>query len=145
MDAVCSAAPNEYNGEVRLSVKIAEMRPSGFDFEQFWFARQVYGRMQRRETLTESEYELALPERTDIAGVYRTLRTLGAVPEDYDALALRMPQVPYCRLRACVEVLRELKLILIENGRISVPVNPQRVNIEDSRVLRRLRTLRREG
>lgn len=145
VDAVCSAAPNEYNGEVRLSVKIAEMRPSGFDFEQFWFARQVYGRMQRRETLTEREYALALPERTDIAGVYRALRTLGAVPEDYDALALRMPQVPYCRLRACVEVLRELKLILIENGRISVPVNPQRVNIEDSRVLRRLRTLRREG
>ena len=145
VDILCTAAPNEYNGEVRISVKIAEMRPSGFDFEQFWFARQVYGRMQRRELLTEREYALALPGRGDIAEVYRALRSVGALPEDYDALSMRLPQVPYCRLRACVEILRELRLLQISEGRITVPSNPQRVNIEDSRVLQRLRTLKREG
>ncbi len=145
VDVLFSAAPNTYNGETKVSVKIRELRTAGFDFDAYWRDRQIYEKLLRHELLEEAEYGRVLPTRDDVAVVYRYLKGAagGGCAEDYERIHMRLPALPYCRLRVCVEILRELRLIAVREGRILVNPHPQRTNIESSRVLHRLRTIER--
>lgn len=139
---MCFAEPNEYNGETRVSVKIRDLRPEGLSWEDYWTDLQIYEKLLRHEPLTEKEHQRVLPEREHVAIVYRFLKKARCFPVDYDRLSIYLSPMPYCRIRACVEILKELHLILVQDE-ITVYQNPQKTNIESSRLLQRLRTIER--
>lgn len=140
VDLVCSAEPNEYNGETRLSIKIRDLRPSGVDWEQYWTDLQTYEKLLRHEPLTQQEYQRVLPDRGDVATVYRYFKSKGKLPADFDQLAVRLSPMPYCKIRVCTEILKELRLIALRDI-ILVNPNPQKTDIESSRLLQRLRNM----
>ena len=87
VDLVCSAEPDEYNGETRLSIKIRDLRPSGVDWEHYWPDLQTYEKLLRHEPLTQQEYQRVLPDRRDVATVYRYFRSKGRLPADFDPVS----------------------------------------------------------
>lgn len=59
---------------------------------------------------------------------------------DFDQLAVRLSPMPYCKIRVCTEILKELRLIALRDI-ILVNPNPQKTDIESSRLLQRLRNM----
>lgn len=81
-----------------------------------------------------------MPDRGDVAAVYRYLKSRGRLLADFDQLSVALSPMPYCKIRACAEILKELRLIAIQDV-ILVNPNPQKTDIESSRLLQRLRTM----
>jgi single-stranded-DNA-specific exonuclease len=136
LDIVASIGVGEYNGNTHLSVKIRDLRPSGVDQERFLRETGEYLRHRRREYAQGAASRLA-PEREELAAVYRFLRKSGEYTYGEENLCHELGN--YGRVLVALDVMEELGLVSRGKDSIRVTANPQKVDLEDSGILRELR------
>ncbi len=142
---------NEFRGRRDLQLQVADLCPvpSRAQMEQ-----AVYEKYHRGEALTCDEARLLLPCREEFVGLWRWLErqsAAGSVVEDTPlriaravARTVRQREAP-ARTLLCLEVLEERGLIVLRrrSGRLQISLRPaqQKVDLEASEILRRLRSL----
>lgn len=139
---------NEYRGTRSVQLSLIDLRrvvPNG-----------LYDRFRARETLSAFEVAKLAPERADIADVWNYLRytapagrTLRCSMEDFcfGVAAFSNERHCVCRTAACLDILNELKLIVLHRSGSTVEIclidgvqNP----LENSSLYRALRELKGE-
>ncbi len=138
---------NEYMGQVKVSIYIREIRMSRTDDELYLKSRRLYEKIRRRDRLTKKEAEFALPDRQQIAELFRFVRDSGGWKFDTDILCYRLggDGSNACRVLIGIDVLCELGIFRKE-GESILPANLQiKVNLEDSRLMQYLRKAGKEG
>jgi single-stranded-DNA-specific exonuclease len=136
LDVVASVTASEYNGNAQISVKIRDLRPSGVDQERFLRETGEYLRHRRREYAQGAAARLA-PEREGLAQVYRFLRKSGGYTYGEENLCHELGETG--RVLVALDVLEEFGLISRGDGCIRVTPDPQKVDLEDSEILKDLR------
>lgn len=143
LDLALTADTGEWNGEMRVSVKIRDLRLSGVDYDAVYHSEQTYERLRRGEPVDTSD---DIPTRDDIAAVYRYLRGLGKTssPDAVLFARLRRRISSLCKLKLAEDVLEEMDLIFRDpaGGAIVVRQNPKKVNLADSAILQGLERAR---
>lgn len=145
LDTAVTLSINEYQGEKRVSAVVKDLRLAKLNEEELFVPKQIYEKIRRRESLTESEREIAIPTREDIAAVYRYIRATGKFSYDYDVLYSRIPSghSNYCRVRLSADILGEMKLIEFHKDPCTAYLgalsNPGKVDLEQSKVLQYVR------
>lgn len=141
VDAAASVEVNEWNGELRVSVKLKDLHLTGLDYEQIYHSEQLYRRLTSGETVEAEMREQAVPTRDDIAVVYRYLRSKKRlnVPGEVIYAKLSGSISCLCKLKIALDVLDEMQLITraSEGGleELSVVENPEQVDISKSKIL----------
>ena len=141
LDLAVRLERNEYMGQVKVSIYIKEMRMSGTDDELYLKSRRLYEKIMRRDRLTVKEARFAIPDRQQIAGVFRFIRDSGGWNYDTDVLCYRLggDGSNACKVLVCIDVLCELGIFRKE-GESILPHNLEnRVNLEDSVLMQYLK------
>lgn len=142
LDLAVTADVSEWNGEMRVSVKIRDLRLSGADYSGMYHSGQLYERLSRGEPVEAAD---AVPTREDIAVVYRYLRTQGksSVTDEVLFARLRGRISSLCKMKLAQDVLEEMDLIVRDaGGVIIVRENPKKVNLADSKILQSLERMK---
>lgn len=135
----------EWNDELRLSVKIKDIHLTNIDYNKIYESEQVYQRLMRREQLGAPIRQQAVPNRNDIAVVYRYLRSRGTMNAPDEVIFAKLSQniSCLCKLKIAIDVLDEMKLITRKptgSGKhVSVVSNPVKVDMNDSKILQTLK------
>lgn len=113
VDIVVNADINSYNGRESVSLKIKDMRPSGFSQDKFFAAKGYYEKIKRGESVSKSILVNSTPKREEIAIVYKQLKANSGYNNDIDCLYLELlhTEINYCKLRIILDALDELSLI----------------------------------
>ncbi len=146
LDIVAHISVSEYNGNTQLSVKLRDLRPGGsekIDQERFLCETRAYDRHRRREYRDAGDAENILPKRDDVAVVYRHLKRHGGYTYGETALCYELcagGENNAGRVRVALDILEELGLLARGPNGITIPPESQRVNLEDSEILKGLRS-----
>lgn len=145
VDLAASVGLNTWNGRSQISVVVRDMQPSGAPQEEILQGRERYAchlRAEYGEVCSQSEL---LPDREDVAVVYRFLRASGGFAYGADELYCRIAArgISYARLLVSLDVLEELGLVsrTDASGRAGYYCrpNPPKVDLEGSAILARLK------
>lgn len=141
LDLAVTTEINEYNGRQSISLKLRDVRPSGFDEERFFNAKGYYEKIRRGEPVSDSVRARTLPTREEIAAVYRFLRQNTALTLDSEQLlfALGQKTVNYCKLQALLDILKEANLLSVTpQGFLELCTPTEKVDLTKTRTYRRL-------
>ncbi len=144
VDLAVTADVGEWNGELRVSVKIRDIHLAGIDYDQIHHSEQLYQQIARRETLEKPVRVQVCPNRDEIAVVYRYLRSRGEMEASDELLYARLCESisSLCKLKIALDVLDEMRLITCRPSScgksLSVVRNPEKVDISSSKILRAL-------
>ena len=147
VDLAVRLEKNEYMGQVKVSIYIKEMRMSATDDELYLKSKRLYEKIMRKDRLTAKEARFALPERQQVANVFRFIRDSGGWSFDTDILCYRLggDGSDAVKVLVCVEVLCELGIFRKE-GESILPHNLQnKVNLEDSDLMKYLKNAGKES
>jgi len=147
LDLAVRLEKNEYMGQVKVSIYIKEMRMSGTDDELYLKSKRLYEKIMRKDRLSEKEARFALPDRQQVANVFRFIRDSSGWNYDYDILCYRLggDGSNACKVLVCIDVLCELGIFKKE-GESILPDNLQnKVNLEDSRLMQYLKNAGKES
>ena len=145
VDVAATCEVNEYNGEERVSVKIRDIRPSSLSQERLFSGNLSYDGYKRGEPIREEE----IPERSDMAEIYRYLRAGNGFHGELDVLFGRITgqdkdcMMDSCKMRLCLDIMEEMKLISRSfDGKmetISLIPQAEKVDLESSDLLAKLK------
>ncbi len=141
VDLAVRLEKNEFRGEVRLSVQIRDIRPSGSDDVAVLEAMRIFDKIMCNEELSSSQIQKALPTRAFIADVYRLIRKNGGWRHGVEALCLRLGDngSQACRVTVALEAMLELGLIIKQDKDIYVlPEETTKVELSNSKLLQKL-------
>ena len=155
VDVVFSPQINEFRGIRTVQLQIADIRPAP---SRAQMERAVYEKFFRGEPLTAGEARFLLPSRAEFAGLWRWLERQSISGGTVEDSLLRIArgvsrwagqqEVP-ARTMLCLEVFQERGLIDLHThvGRIRITVRrpEEKVDLEASEILRRLREAVREN
>ena len=147
LDLAVRLEKNEYMGQVKVSIYIKEIRMSGTDDELYLKSKRLYEKIMRKDRLSPKEARFALPDRRQIADVFRFIRDSGGWSYDTDVLCYRLggDGSNACRVLICIEVLCELGIFRKE-GESILPYNLQnKVDLEDSELMKYLKNAGKES
>ena len=155
VDLVFYPQINEFRGRRDLQLQVVDLRvvPSRAQLE-----RAIYEKFVRGEVLSVQEARFLLPSREDFVGLWRWLErqsAAGSVVEDTPvriaravSRSSRQREVP-ARTMLCLEVMEERGLIQLKRrtDRLQITLRhvEQKVNLEDSDILKRLRQVLEHG
>lgn len=144
VDVALTAETSEWQGEMRVSLKIKDIRMTGMDYDALYHSDQLYQRLMRSESLPPLELENIKPTRDDLVVVYRYLRAKKTLSMPDEVLYARLSSniSALCKLKIAVDVLDEMKLIRRSGTRegksITIVENPVKVDINSSKILQSL-------
>ena len=148
VDIAVNCDINIYQGKEQVSVKIRDIRLSGFRQEAYFEGREQYDRFLRSEDFLEDSVNRSIPDRADIAQLYRGLRDLSPFYGDYDGLFARLgAQVKnYCSFRLGLEILMERGLVQVCREKrgfcFSVLQVREKVDLEQSPIMQKLHLIK---
>lgn len=113
LDIAAQIDVSSYNGRESLSVKIKDLRPSGFNQDKFLNAKAYYEKIRRGEDVSKKIMAIAVPTREEAVVVYKFLRQKNGYDNDIDFLYIELMKhnINYCKLRLALDILDELNLI----------------------------------
>lgn len=132
---------NEFMGEVRVSIHIKDIKDSFTDDEKCIDGKRLYEKIMRDEPLSQEEVETALPDRNEVAKVYKYIRFNESIPDDFEILCYRLNDdgSNYCKYMIAVDALSQLGLIIKDNnGRIRLSDNQGKVDLASAPILQKL-------
>ncbi len=147
IDLAVKLERNEYMGQVKVSIYVKEIRMSRTDDLRYLKSRRLYEKILRGDRLTKKEADFALPERQQVAEVFRFIRDNGGWKHDTDVLCYRLggDGGNACKVHICIDVLCELG-IFCKDGENIIPDNMHnKVNLEDSRLIQYLKSSGKES
>lgn len=147
LDLAVRLERNEYMGQVKLSVYIKEIRMSHTDDELYLKSYRLYEKICRKDRLTKKEANFALPDRQQVAGLFRLIRDSGSWSFDTDVLCYRLggDGSNACKVLVCIDILCELGILKKDGQKILTGNLQMKVNLEDSRLMQYLKKAGKEG
>lgn len=121
VDLAVTAEVSEYSGREQVTLSVKGIRPSGVDEEQLLRDMRLYERVRRGEAPDGGEDRCRLT-REDVAVVYRAVRN--GFEGEMEALMNKMKEIGYARMRLCLDILAELKLISCKTDADTVCITP---------------------
>lgn len=143
VDLAVNLDRNFYNGEERVSVIVKAMRPSDTDEEKVLKGIGLFEKLTRNEMLTPSEAKSLIPERALQVDVFRSIKQEPLKDEQCEELCIRLGDdgENIAVINTAVAVMLEMGILETDaDNRIVVPQNPQKVDLEDSEIMKRLRS-----
>lgn len=143
VDVVANIGAGEYNGKAQISVKIKDLRMSGAPQEEILAQNEWYARFSAGEIRCAKE--LLLPQREDLAVLYKYIRAAGGFRHGAVELFYRLMRtgISFARMRVALDVFEEMGLIeragRSEQAAIRVLPVADKVDIEQSKILMSLR------
>ncbi|MFZ2537521.1 MAG: single-stranded-DNA-specific exonuclease RecJ [Oscillospiraceae bacterium] len=142
VDVVVNADINVYNDKESVSLKIKDIRPSGFSQEKFFVAKNYFEKIKRCEGVSKNIIVHSTPTRDEIAIVYKLLKANNGYNNDIDCLYLQLlgSDINYCKLRIILDILDEVGLIVLSPSlnNIKICEVTGKVDLSSSLLLQRL-------
>lgn len=141
VDLAVSLDLREFREERLLSITVRDIRPAGLDDSGSLRSYRRYEKFRRRERLSPEEMEELLPDRDDLAQVYRKLKAQGKAP--FQPVLLGAPSLG--KLLVCLDILEERQLIRREETgdllRTELLPSGEKKDIYASEIFRQLKAL----
>lgn len=137
---------NEYMSQVKVGVYIKDIRMSGTDDLRYLKSVRLYEKLMRKEVLTKKQIEYLQITRQQIAEVYKYIRKCKSYKGDYDVLCYRLGDdgAGACKILLAIDILKELGIFSCEDNLLRLVNTEKKVNLEDSKLLRYVRSLSNE-
>ena len=139
VDLLVNADINEYNGKTSITLKLKEMRFSGFKEEKFFAAKSAYEKLSDGEPMPPVLIKRIIPEKRDLKQAYDIIRGQNV----YSAAVLQAfaQGINYCMFRVCLDVFEESGLITadIPADRITLVPRQGKADLDNSKYLSRLK------
>ena len=135
VDMLVNAEINEYNGKTSVTLKLADIRRSGFSQERYFAARSAYERLCLGEDITEVPPQRIVPDRDTQMKIYDIVKLNGRISACADAA--QSMGFNYCLFRVTLDIFESAGLIRIDEpgDRIErISVNGK-VNLDNCKVL----------
>ena len=142
VDLAVAVKPNEFMGRVNVSIIIKNMRMHGIDEERILKETRAFERLIRGGNIAPQQAQSLTPDRELDKAVYRFLRSRGSWRHGEEILCSRIGESRFGAVCTSVEAMKQMGLINIDGGVITLPQNTVKVNLEDAPILKRLKELR---
>ena len=142
VDLAVNLEKNVYNGDERVSVLVRAVRPSVTDEEKVLGAISLYERFSCGEPLSREEYLSILPERDVQAQVFRSIKKAPLRDGCCEQLCVRLGDdgSSLAKYMAATEIMKEMGVLVSdEYGALRAPDISEKVNLEDSPLMKKLR------
>lgn len=143
VDLAVNLDRNVYNGETRVSVIVRGIRPSQTDEEKVLSSISLFEKYLRGEKLSRDEALRLLPDRQLEVDVFKSIKSKPLKDKYCEVLCVRLGDdgENLARISAVVEIMLEMGILAAdENDMIYVPENPPKVNLEDSEIMKGIRS-----
>lgn len=124
IDILTVAEINEYNGIRSVSLKVQEVRPSGFSEDRFFAAQRVYEEIARGEGCDKRLLPRVIPDREALKGIYDMIRRDGA-RMSAENMCVYGGDINYCMLRISLDALSEAGLARVQPNAERCELIPQ--------------------
>lgn len=135
---------NTFRGNRSISIRMQDIRTSGFDERRSLNAEFYYGKLRREEPVDQRIAAQGLPDIKELRGLYKMIRSLkapaGADPYYMESVAEHMN---YCKYRVSLDIFREMGLISLSSDLSRMELTPVsgKVDLEQSKILQVMRRL----
>lgn len=143
VDIAVNLDRNTYNGESRVSVIVRGIKPSSTDEEKVLSSVSLYEKFSRNEKLTAGEAERILPDRQLQVDVFRNIKARPLRDRSYENLCVKLGDdgEKLAKVNAVVDIMLEMGILEADvEDTVSVPENPPKVNLEDSEIMKRIKS-----
>lgn len=139
-DFIVTLDINEYGGREYPSIKIIDYRPSGFNQNAYFSAKDCYERYRRGEQLEKSFIAKMTPTREELISVYKTVQAAKVISTDSLYYRFDPKVMNLAKLRLCIDIFDELGLVSFKAGSGTVTLLPVsgKVELENSKILAKL-------
>ncbi len=138
VDLIASAELNEYNDRVTISIRVSDVRYSGFQQDRFFAARKAYedyrcGRVDKRLLCRMA------PAMDELKKCYDLLRKTHCISKA--AMLAAKADMNYCKFRIALDVFEEAGLIRVDLTCDKAEIMPSapRADLSKSRILAELK------
>lgn len=143
VDLAVNLDKNTYNGDKRVSVIVRGIRHANTDEEKVLASIRLFDKFSRNEKLTPEEAEKLLPDRQLQVDVYKSIKQKPLKDKYCEAICSRLSDDGgnLAKISAAVEIMLEMGILAADiYGMVYVPDNPPKVNLEDSVIMKRIRS-----
>lgn len=141
-DFLVTLEVSRFQGKPSVSVRVADCKRAGVNQSKYFAARKTYEDYIGGLPVPASLIPRIVPEREDLASVYRKLSDKKAF---LDGLLPEFSEdgMNYCKLRFCIDIFSELGLVEYDPWNETVRRLPvrEKADLESSEILKRLRCL----
>ena len=137
VDLLVTADINEYNDKRSISLKLTDIRCSGFDQNKFFAAQSAYERLCLGEDIPASLAKRVIPDREVQKAVYDAAKATGSIAAAADIACSK--GINYCMFRVTLDAfenaglmkinLFEDSLALLESGKVDLDNCPYMVEL----------------
>ncbi len=146
VDMLVTLEENEYRGSRGISVRLKDIRPTGFAADKMENANFYYEKIRRGEKAPPKIAAIAEPSVDELRALYKLLRQQGGAKLHLDLfyLSAAASAMNYCKYRLALDILQEKALIALAPDLSSIEILPVsgKVDIEDSAILSAIRQMR---
>lgn len=138
-DLLVTAEVNEYNGNRSVSLKLSDIRYSGFKQERFFSAEDAYEKLCRGEEIPSALAKRVIPDRQTQMAVYDIVRNNGSISACADIAYSK--GINYCMFRVSLDLFESvglMKLDLFEN-KVDTVKAEGKTDIENCRLMQQLK------
>lgn len=140
IDLLVNLELNVFRDTRSISIRMKDMRPSGFEEKKTLNAQHYYEKLRRGEPVEKKIAAIAVPTVQELRGLYRMLMQKKGVHADTLYMQDVADKMNYCKYRISLDIFREMGLIELPGDLSSIQILPSgKVNMEDSEILRQLR------
>ena len=127
-------------------MQIREIRFSGLDEDNLFKSQALYEKYRRGEELSSHEARFLTPSREMLLHIYGFVKSYKVWSFDVESMLVRskIPTERLCTLLIAIDVLCELALIKIEQGKIIFDGEGKKADLTKSEILNRLNQLKGE-
>ncbi|NLL62701.1 MAG: single-stranded-DNA-specific exonuclease RecJ [Ruminococcaceae bacterium] len=146
IDVLVTLDKNEWNGSIRVSAVVKDIRPSGIDDNLMVKSEKLFDKVSLKRDLSVEELDFATPDRDLCGNVYTYLKQTKSNISNYEYIASKVwgPLDNLCRVRIALLSLRQLGLINIaKDGTINVPNTDAKVDLFSAPVMEFLSSAKR--
>lgn len=140
LDIAFKVEKNEFRGEVRPSVHIADIRFSDIDFYKLSSSVRLYESYKSGRRLTEKQLEFLNVDRNFISSVYKFIRANKNFSYDTDVFCERSgcPAVNAAKVLVSLDALCELELVRRDENGYSINENTGKKELSSSLILKNI-------
>lgn len=138
VDLAVRFGKNEYMGETKLSVQVAEMRFSDWNSEVVAKNYLLYDKIRRGESLTERMCSYACPDRDFVGRIFMFIKEKGSWKRGTQALAFRLglEAKELCKTKLALAALCELDVLQLDEDRgYCLSDEIKKVDLAESKIL----------
>ena len=124
VDLLVNAEINDYNNKRSISLKLADMRRSGFSQERYFAAKSAYERLCLGEDVTEVPPKRIVPDREAQKAIYDIIRQNGSLSACADLASGK--GFNYCLFRVTLDAFESVGLVKVKEAEDRIerlPVN----------------------